>query len=64
MSQTIQNMDIDLQSMDEKHMQEFSLRENCSGVMGVPITFLEKYTLNGIYHKLNRGTNFRKEKRQ
>ena len=24
-------------------MQEFSLRENCSGVMGVPITFLDKY---------------------
>ena len=43
MSQTIPNMDIDLQSMDEKHMQEFSLRENCSGVMGVLITFLDKY---------------------
>ena len=48
MSQTIQNMDIDLQSMDEKHMQEFSLRENCSGVMGVPITFLDKYNPNNL----------------
>lgn len=30
--------------MDEKHTQEFlSREESCSGVMGVPITFLDKY---------------------
>lgn len=43
MSQTIRDMDIDLQSTDEKHTQEFLSREKCSGVMGVPITFLAKY---------------------
>lgn len=36
-------MDTDLQLMDEKHMQESLLREKCSGVMGEPITFLDKY---------------------
>ena len=43
MSQTIQGMDIDLQLTDEKHTQGFLSREKCSGVMGVPITFLDKY---------------------
>ena len=44
---TIQDLDIDLQLMDVRHMQGYSLRdENCSGVMGVPITFLDKYNPN------------------
>uniref|UniRef100_UPI003FEF3916 adenine-specific methyltransferase EcoRI family protein n=1 Tax=Ruminococcus bromii TaxID=40518 RepID=UPI003FEF3916 len=28
---------------DELHMQELSSGERCNGVMGVPITFLDKY---------------------
>ncbi|MGN0442891.1 MAG: adenine-specific methyltransferase EcoRI family protein [Acutalibacteraceae bacterium] len=43
MSPTIRDLDIDLQSTGEKHTQEFLSREKCSGVMGVPITFLAKY---------------------
>ena len=43
MSQTTQSTDIDLQSMDEKPMHEFLSSESCNGVMGVPITFLDKY---------------------
>lgn len=43
MRQTIQDLGIGLRSTDEKHTQEFLLRERCSGVMGVPITFLDKY---------------------
>ena len=43
MSQTTQGTDTDLQSADEKLMQECSSREKCSGLMGVPITFLDKY---------------------
>lgn len=29
--------------MDEKLMQGYLSREKCSGIMGVPITFLDKY---------------------
>lgn len=43
MSRIIQDMDTGLRLVDEKHMQESLLRESCSGVMGVPITFLDKY---------------------
>ena len=43
MSQTIQSVDIDLRSVDEKLMQEYLLREKCSGVIGVHSTFLDKY---------------------
>lgn len=43
MSQTTQSMDTDSRLVDEKPMQEYLLRENCSGLMGVPITFLDKY---------------------
>ena len=35
--------DTDLQSMDGRPMQESSSRERCNGIMGVPITFLDKY---------------------
>ena len=34
---------IDLQSTERKLTQEYSLSEECSGIMGVPITFLDKY---------------------
>ncbi len=44
MSRIIRDMDIDSQSMDGKLLQEsLSNEERCSGVMGVPITFLDKY---------------------
>ena len=43
MSQTIRSMDTDSRLLDEKPMQEYLSREKCSGVMGVPITFLDKY---------------------
>ena len=43
MLQTIHDSDIDLQSTERKLTREYSLREECSGVMGVPITFLSKY---------------------
>ena len=43
MSQTIRSMDTDSRLVDEKPMQEYLSREKCSGVMGVPITFLDKY---------------------
>ncbi|MDE5721118.1 MAG: adenine-specific methyltransferase EcoRI family protein [Clostridia bacterium] len=36
-------MDIDLQLKEKKSMQEFSLKKYCNGIMGVPITFLDKY---------------------
>ena len=35
--------DTGLQSADVKPMQESSLGERCNGVMGVPITFMDKY---------------------
>ncbi len=31
---------------DKLHMQGLSSREKCNGVMGVPITFLDKYNPN------------------
>ena len=34
---------IDLQLMEGRHMQESSLSTRCNGVMGVPITFLDKW---------------------
>ena len=43
MLQTIHDSDIDLQSTERKLTQEYSLSEECSGIMGVPITFLSKY---------------------
>ena len=45
MCQTIQDTDIDSQLMDERHKHEYLSNEevSCSGVMGVPITFLDKY---------------------
>ena len=43
MSLTTPDMDIDLQSTDEKLTQEYLLSKKCNGVMGVPITFLDKY---------------------
>jgi hypothetical protein len=36
-------MEEGLQLEEEKNMQEYSSRENCSGIMVVPITFLDKY---------------------
>ena len=38
-----QDTDTVLPSTDGKHMQESSLRKKCNGIMGVPITFLDKY---------------------
>lgn len=43
MSKTIHDTDTDLQSTDMKSMQEYSLNESCNGIMGVPITFMDKY---------------------
>ncbi|WP_418546001.1 adenine-specific methyltransferase EcoRI family protein [Ruminococcus bromii] len=43
MLQTIHDSDIDLQSTERKLTQEYSLSEECSGIMGVPIRFLSKY---------------------
>ena len=40
---TTQISDTDLQSTIAKRMQEFSSNAKCSGIMGVPITFLDKY---------------------
>lgn len=40
---TTRDLDTDLQSADGKFTQEYSSRENCNGIMGVPITFLDKY---------------------
>ena len=42
-SRIIQDSDIVSPSMDGKHTQEFLSRKECNGVMGVPITFLDKY---------------------
>ena len=41
--QIIQDMDTASQSMEKKHTLESSSRESCNGIMGVPITFLDKY---------------------
>ena len=48
MLQTIHDSDIDLQSTERKLTQEYSLREECSGVMGVPITFLVSIIQNNL----------------
>ena len=43
MSQTTRDTDIDLLSADESRMHEYSLNVKYKGVMGVPITFLDRY---------------------
>lgn len=40
---TTQDTGTDLQSPDMKRMREFWSNRYCNGVMGVPITFLDKY---------------------
>ena len=43
-SKTTHTMDTASQSMEEKHTLESSSKESyCNGIMGVPITFLDKY---------------------
>lgn len=42
MPKTIRDLDIGLQSLEEKHTPVF-LSQKCNGMMGVPITFLDKY---------------------
>lgn len=42
-SKIIQDTDIDLQSTERKLMQESLLGTRCNGIMGVPITFLDKW---------------------
>ena len=43
MSKTTRDMVIDLQLAEKKCTQEFSLRGSNSYIMGVPISFLEKF---------------------
>jgi len=43
MLQTIQDSDIDLQLTHERPTREYSSNIGCSGIMGVPISFLDKY---------------------
>ena len=43
-SKIIQDTDTDLHSMTRKFTQEYLSGRYCNGIMGVPITFLDKYS--------------------
>lgn len=45
-SKIIQNMDIDSQSETKKNTQDLLSERYCNGIMGVPVTFLDKMSPN------------------